>query len=72
MVVETFDSSTRVVWRKPEAVDNSGHIPQVIGNFIPGMILSIGQYNVEYIARDMSSNTATCKFMVTVKRKGTI
>ncbi|XP_031555594.1 sushi repeat-containing protein SRPX-like [Actinia tenebrosa] len=69
-VVETFEYQVRVIWKEPIAVDNSGRVPIVMGNFLNGMQVMAGRtFNVEYIAKDDSDNIATCKFKITVKRK---
>ena len=70
----TIDDATtydlKVNWQEPKATDNSGVLPTVYSNKQSGQFFDVpGSYEVLYIARDESGNTATCSFRITLKRK---
>ena len=62
------NSTALVVWKDPEAVDNSGFEP-VVTCYPPQGNFSIGYTKVFCEAVDQSGNTATCSFNVIVKGK---
>ncbi|XP_070543794.1 polycystin-1-like protein 3 [Ptychodera flava] len=57
---------TQVIWPMPNASDNSG-IVHLLGSHEPGDNFNIGVTAVHYEASDLSGNTASCSFTVTVK-----
>ena len=72
----TIDDATtaevRVHWQRATATDNSGEEPYVYSEKQSGQYFDVpGLYEVQYIARDQSGNTATCSFRITLKRKYT-
>ncbi|XP_070543864.1 polycystin-1-like protein 3 [Ptychodera flava] len=56
----------KVIWSIPNSSDNSG-IVHVLGSHKPGDNFNIGVTAVHYEASDLSGNTASCSFTVTVK-----
>ena len=70
----TIDDATtneiRVNWQKATATDNSGVAPVVYSKEQSGQYFDVpGSYEVLYTATDESGNTATCSFLITLKRK---
>ena len=70
----TIDDATtneiKVNWQEPTATDNSGVVPVVHSNEQAGKHFDVpGSYEVLYTATDESGNTATCSFLITLKRK---
>ncbi|MCC6726072.1 MAG: HYR domain-containing protein [Saprospiraceae bacterium] len=51
-------------WIPPTA--NDPCLASVVSNIQPGDVLSIGQNNVVYTAKDWSGNSSTCSFKITV------
>lgn len=69
ITVECVDQECRVTWDRPIASDNSGFHPMIDCSRNSGDKFFRGVHEVQCQARDGSSNTAKCKFTVTVKGK---
>ena len=57
---------TAANWTPPIASDNCV-VDSLLVNMSPDSVLSPGQYTVQYIAKDISGNTAVCTFSITVR-----
>jgi hypothetical protein len=64
---ETPDTLALVSFRAPTAVDNCG-IKSLIASPKSGSVFQVGTTNVIYTATDLSNNTKTCSFTVTIKQ----
>ncbi|XP_030829083.1 mucin-17 isoform X7 [Strongylocentrotus purpuratus] len=64
-------SGTSVTWTEPIAVDNSGVANSVVSQS-PGSFFAVGATNVVYTATDLSGNTGTCSFFVTVSEEALV
>ncbi|HRK29227.1 MAG TPA: HYR domain-containing protein, partial [Chitinophagales bacterium] len=53
-------------WAVPTGTDNCGGVVSVTGSALSGSAFGIGTTTVNYVATDVSGNTATCSFTVTV------
>ncbi|KAL9960408.1 hypothetical protein ACROYT_G033860 [Oculina patagonica] len=62
-------TSALVTWNEPVATDTSGHVWLIYPAIRPPVNLSIGLYNVLYLAIDSSVNQANCTFIVQVAKK---
>ena len=69
VVLATDDHGTQVGWDEPRFSDNSGRPVTVSRSHSPGLSMSWGTTNVEYIARDETGNTKSCHITVNVQRK---
>jgi gliding motility-associated-like protein len=58
--------SAPVTWAAPTATDNCTGMVAITGTHASGVTLPTGFTIVEFTATDMSSNTATCSFVVTI------
>ena len=58
-----------VVWKTPNATDDSGHHPNVSCNRISGTDFIVGKTTVKCKAVDRSGNSATCRFEIMVTGK---
>ena len=56
-----------VNWKAPTATDNCT-VQSLTSNYQPNMLFAAGSFKVTYIARDVSNNTDTCRFNITVAR----
>ncbi|XP_022100203.1 sushi, von Willebrand factor type A, EGF and pentraxin domain-containing protein 1-like isoform X2 [Acanthaster planci] len=66
-ILTTDDHSAQVAWEEPRFSDNSGGPVTVTRSHTPGLSLSFGTTNVEYIARDETGNTKSCHITVNVQ-----
>ena len=55
-----------VLWKQPNATDNSGHVEKVTCSPQAGSLFSIGHTKVTCGALDDSGNNATCYFNISV------
>ena len=60
------NSTALVLWKHPNATDNSGHVKEVTCSPQAGNLFPIGQTNVMCEAVDDAMNNATCHFYVDV------
>jgi hypothetical protein len=68
--ISTSDKACVVVtWQEPTVTDDSGITPSVSSNFKSGFCFPVGTTKVDYTAKDITKNTATCTFNVVVKPK---
>ena len=71
-VVTDQGLSTDVIdWSAPTAADNVGVVSLTVtdenGNVVsPGVVFSVGEHQITYIASDASGNSAVCSFIVNV------
>jgi HYR domain/Secretion system C-terminal sorting domain len=64
-------TGTVVTWSGLNVSDNCGPVPSLNGTKNSGDQFPVGVTTVTYLAGDLSSNTATCSFTVTVVLTGT-
>ncbi|SFT63392.1 gliding motility-associated C-terminal domain-containing protein [Lishizhenia tianjinensis] len=57
---------TNVVWTAPTATDNCGLDGNVVASHTSGDVFSVGTTQVSYTFTDLSGNSSTCTFNVTV------
>ena len=58
-----------VVWKEPNATDDSGHYPEVSCNRLSGTDFTVGTTTVTCEAVDRSGNKAACMFNIEVTGK---
>ena len=63
------NSTALVMWKQPNATDNSGHVKEVTCYPQAGSAFPIGQTNILCEAVDDAGNKATCYFNVNVSGK---
>ncbi|MCB9306337.1 MAG: HYR domain-containing protein [Lewinellaceae bacterium] len=67
-VAPGFACETQVTWTPPTAIDACGQTDlTVVSNFTPDSIFPVGQTLVLYTVTDITMNTASCSFLVTVQ-----
>lgn len=67
-IYETADNAKEVTWVEPTYSDNV-KVESVDKTFNSGDTFQLGSTNVKYEAFDAAGNSATCQFVVTLKRK---
>ena len=67
--VPKCSSTALFSWNEPIATDNSGHVIISYPAVRPPANLSVGLYNVHYLATDDDGNTANCSYIVQVASK---
>ncbi|XP_038067159.1 sushi, von Willebrand factor type A, EGF and pentraxin domain-containing protein 1-like [Patiria miniata] len=72
VVLATDDHNPQVAWEEPQFSDNSGGPVTVSRSHTPGLSLSFGTTNVEYIARDETGNTKSCHITVNVQQSACV
>lgn len=66
------EDSAVVSWSDPVATDNSGTTVMTYPPIRPPVNLTIGLFQIFYMATDKSGNTANCSFVVQVTSKHVI
>ena len=70
LVIAGEESPTvAVVWQKPNAIDDSGHHPEVSCNRLSGTDFTVGITTITCEAVDRSGNKATCRFNIVITGK---
>ncbi len=65
--LKTLNGCERITFTAPTATDNCDTDPSVSSNYATDYCFPIGATEVIYTAKDVSGNTSTCSFTVTIK-----
>ncbi|XP_072042250.1 hyalin-like isoform X2 [Amphiura filiformis] len=66
-IVQGTETSAKIYWKTPEAIDLSGDVLAMVASHNPGDGFSVGTTEVVYKFADSAQNSATCSFTVTIE-----